>query len=125
MGEKLNVIYNGACPICAREIGLYRRRAERAGAAVQFTDLNDAELRQHGLDRDAAARALHVVQGDRLLNGLAAFRALWAVTPGFRWLAWVSGLPVLRQMADALYQWLLAPMLYAMHRRRLARRERQ
>jgi predicted DCC family thiol-disulfide oxidoreductase YuxK len=113
------VIYNGACPVCSREIGLYRARAE---GAVAFVDLNDADLSVFGLTRDEAARRLHVVEDGRLLSGVDAFRALWRATPGFRWLARLAGLPGVRQIAGAVYDRLLAPALYRRHLNRLRRR---
>ena len=113
------VIYNGECPVCSREIGLYRARAE---GEVSFVDLNDADLAVFGLTRDEAARRLHVVEDGRLLGGVDAFRALWRATPGFRWLARLAGLPGVRQVSGAVYERLLAPALYRRHLNRLRRR---
>ena len=110
------VIYNGACPVCSREIGVYRGRTE---GQVAFVDLNDTDLTLYGLTPDEAARRLHVVEDGRLLSGVDAFRALWRTTPGFRWLAMVAGLPVVRQVAGMVYERLLAPMLYRRHLRRM------
>lgn len=121
MTDKPTVIYNGACPICAREIGVYRARSGPDGS-LRFLDLNDTDLAALGLDRETAARRLHVVEDGRLLSGVDAFLWLWKATPGFGWLARIVGLPGLRQAAGAVYEGLLAPALYAMHRRREARR---
>ena len=121
MSEGSTVIYNGDCPVCAREIGVYRSRVGPDGR-LRFVDLNDTDLAALGLDRDAAARRLHVVEDGRLLSGVDAFLALWRATPGFGWLARIVGLPGLRHGAGVAYERLLAPALYAMHRRREARR---
>lgn len=117
------VIYNGDCPICAREIGVYRARVG-AGGALRFVDLHDADLAALGLTPDDAARRLHLVEDGRLLSGVDAFLALWRGTPGFGWMARIVAAPVVRPIAGATYEWLLAPALYAMHRRRQARRAR-
>jgi predicted DCC family thiol-disulfide oxidoreductase YuxK len=109
------VIYNGACPVCSREIGVYRARAE---GPVAFVDLNETDLACFGLTPDAAARRLHVVEDGRLLVGVDAFRALWQATPGFRWLATVTGWPGVRQVAGMVYDRVLAPALYRRHVRR-------
>jgi predicted DCC family thiol-disulfide oxidoreductase YuxK len=119
-----DVIYNADCPVCAAEIGAYRDHAARAGLAIRFTPLSKADLAALGLTPEAAARRLHVVQGGRLLAGLPAFRALWAEMPRYRWLARLTGLPGLRPLAGAIYERVLAPALYALHRRRLARADR-
>jgi predicted DCC family thiol-disulfide oxidoreductase YuxK len=121
MSDRPLVIYNGDCPVCAREIGVYRSRIGPDGR-LRFVDLNDADLAVFGLDRETAARRLHVVEDGRLLSGVDAFLALWRATPGFGWLGRIVGLPGLRQGAGAAYEGILAPALYAMHRRREARR---
>lgn len=115
--SETTVIYNGACPVCSREIGMYRARAE---GSVAFVDLNDADLCRFGLTPDAAARRLHVVENGRLLSGVDAFRALWRATPGFRWLAGLVALPGIRWVAAAVYDRALAPALYRRHLRRMA-----
>lgn len=122
-GIPSTVIYNGDCPICAREIGVYRARVGAEGA-LRFVDLHEADLAAHGLTPEDAARRLHVVQDGRLVSGVDAFLALWRGTPGFGWLARLVGAPMVRPVAAALYDRLLAPALYAMHRRRQARRAR-
>jgi predicted DCC family thiol-disulfide oxidoreductase YuxK len=117
--KRTTVIYNGACPVCSREIGVYRARAE---GPVRFLDLNDADMTVFGLTRDDAARRLHVVEDGRLLAGVDAFRVLWRATPGFRWLAVLVGLPGVRQVGGAVYERVLAPALYRRHLRRTGAR---
>jgi predicted DCC family thiol-disulfide oxidoreductase YuxK len=113
------VIYNGECPVCSREIGVYRARAE---GPVRFVDLNACDMATFGLTPDAAARRLHVVEDGRLLAGVDAFLALWRATPGFRLLAAVVGLPGVRQVVGGVYEWVLAPALYRQHLRRVRAR---
>jgi len=115
------VLYNGDCPICAREIAAYRARAERTGAPLAFQPLAAADLAAWGLTAEAAARRLHVRQGDRILAGVPAFRALWAALPGFRWLARVTGWPGVAGLTHLAYEHAAAPALYALHRRRVRR----
>lgn len=59
-----------------------------------------------------------------MLSGLPAFRALWSQMPGFRWLAWVTGVWGVRQVASAVYDHVLAPGLFALHVRRGENRPR-
>jgi len=115
------VIYNGACPICSREIGAYKRLAEAQAAPLDFRDLNAADLGRWGLTPDQAARRLYVVQDGALISGVPAFAAIWARIPKLRWLARLVMLPGLRQIAGAVYDLALAPALYALHRRRVRR----
>ena len=119
--SEMTVIYNADCPICSREIAVYRREAEDARLPIGFTALTDADLARVGLTPDAAARRFHVVQNGALHGGLDAFLILWRALPRWRWLARLLALPVLRPLAAAAYDHLAAPLLYALHRRRQRR----
>ncbi|MGY6536865.1 MAG: thiol-disulfide oxidoreductase DCC family protein [Pararhodobacter sp.] len=114
----LYILYNGACPICSREIAHYRRLADRRGVPVHFQDLNRIDLSSWQLTPDQARRRLHALDGGTRLHGLAAFRALWAHLPGWRWLALVSGLPVINPLIGFLYDRIAAPLLYRLSRAR-------
>ena len=74
-----------------------------------------------GLTPDLAARKLHVIENGQLVAGAPAFLALWEKMPRFRPLARLLGLPGLRQIAGLVYDTVLAPALYALHRRRVQR----
>jgi predicted DCC family thiol-disulfide oxidoreductase YuxK len=119
--SETEVIYNGACPICSREIAAYARAAEAGALPLRFTDLSSCDLARLGLTEEAAARRLHVLRGGELLSGVPAFLALWAEMPRLRWLSRLVGLPGMRHVATLVYEGALAPALYAMHRRRQAR----
>jgi len=88
----LRILYNGACPICSREIALYRRQAERAGADLAFDDLNAADLSVWGISADqarrrSAARAAGrpaAGRGGRVPGALGATAGLALAGPGDR-----------------------------------------
>jgi predicted DCC family thiol-disulfide oxidoreductase YuxK len=122
MTEETRVLYNHTCPVCRFEIDSYRQRAVAQGLPIRFDPLDRAE--DWGLTSDAAARELHVWQDGRLLSGLEAFRALWFALPGWRWLARVTGWPLIRLIADGLYRRIAAPLLYRAHLRRERRKSR-
>ena len=119
MTQETRVLYNETCPVCRFEIDAYRRRALAGGLPIRFDTLDRAE--DWGLTPDQAARQLHVWQGGRVLSGLGAFRALWAAMPGWRWLARVTGWPVIRPLAALAYSRIAAPILYRAHLRRVRR----
>lgn len=81
----LTVFYDGACPMCRREIGFYRRR--RGADRLRWVDVSalpEADVAP-GLSRTAALGRFHVRTPDgRLHGGGAAFARLWAALPGFR-----------------------------------------
>lgn len=124
MTQEFRVFYNGACPVCSREIAHYRRAAERWGVDVQFADVARDDTAAIGMSPDDARRRLHVRDGGEIKAGVAAFRALWQRIPGWRWLAVVTGFPGVRHGAEWLYEGVLAPGLYRRdrHRRWRARR---
>ena len=83
----LTVYFDGACPVCRREIALYRQRpgADQLGW-VDAAHCPPQDLGS-GLDRGQALQRLHVRLADgRLLQGAPGFAALWQQLPGWRWL---------------------------------------
>jgi demethoxyubiquinone hydroxylase (CLK1/Coq7/Cat5 family)/predicted DCC family thiol-disulfide oxidoreductase YuxK len=85
------VYFDGACPLCRREIAHYRRRA--AGADIAWVDAStcDEDALGGDLPRAAAISRLHVREADgTLASGASAFNAIWARVPGYRWLAAVT-----------------------------------
>lgn len=117
------VFYNGACPVCRREIDHYRRRAARVGVAIDWRDVSrePQALASAGLDGEALRRRMHARESDgRLLSGVDAFQVVWRRLPGYRWLARLVSRPALRPAAARLYD-LVARALYAWDRRRRRR----
>lgn len=115
------VIYNANCPICAREVEGYRRYSTARALPIRYTALDIADLGRWGMSAEDAARRFHVVQDGRLIAGMDAFAALWSEMPRFRALAWLVMRPGLRPLSHWGYDRLAAPLLYALHRRRVAR----
>lgn len=89
----LTVLYDGTCPLCRREIGIYRNL--QPDTPVRFADVSDLALPlPPGTTREQLLARFHVRAGDgRLLGGAQAFLALWAALPGSRWLAPIGRLP--------------------------------
>lgn len=119
MSDETKVLYNHTCPVCRFEIDGYAKRVRADGLPVRFDDLSRAA--DWGLTADQAARSLHVIHKGKLLSGIPAFRALWSVMPRWRWVAFITGLPLIRPATTALYDHILAPALYRAHRKRQSR----
>lgn len=84
----LTVLYDGACPLCRREIGIYRGlRPLRSEAPVCFADVSDAALPlPPGITRAQLLARFHVRGRDgQLHSGARAFLLLWATLPGWHW----------------------------------------
>ena len=120
MTEDTRILYNDTCPLCRFEVDGYRRAADAAAAPLRFDRLDQAA--DWGLTPDQAARRLHVLQDGKLLSGLAAFRSIWAGLPRWRWVARVTGWPLINPALTLLYDRIAAPLLYRAHLRRQAKR---
>ena len=112
----LTVLYDGACPLCRREIGVYRDlQPLQPGATVCFADVSDAAVPLPAdTTREQLLARFHVQGRDgQLLSGAQAFLALWAALPGWRWLALAGRLPGAGWVMEQLYRLFLRwrPML--------------
>lgn len=118
--RSLTVYYDGGCPLCTAEIGVYRNRP--GGEAVDWIDASacPAANLAPGLDRDAALGRFHVRREDgALLSGGQAFAALWSVLPGLSWIGRLFQRPGLSWLIDRAYDAFLVvrPPLQAVTRR--------
>ena len=103
----LTVLYDGSCPLCRREVGVYQGLQPSQPIAWQDVSRADATLPGGGQRHTYMAR-FHVQQADgTVLSGAAAFVALWATLPGWRWLAKLAALPG----ATASMEWLYCRFL--------------
>ncbi|MEM7696069.1 MAG: DUF393 domain-containing protein [Pseudomonadota bacterium] len=94
----VTVYYDASCPLCRREIALYRGRAE-----AEFVDVSDPGNVPPDLSAEAAMARFHVRERGRLYDGAAAFAALWRQTRGFRTLGRIAALPGIRHGLDVAY----------------------
>ena len=121
---KTKILFNGDCPICNAEICHYRDYAGTQGIAMGFDDLNQVDPTKYGITHDLAAKRLHVLHEGKLISGVAAFEEIWKQLPRYHWLAKLVATPILKQLSHFVYDYILAPALYAMHVRRQNRTKR-
>lgn len=102
------VYFDGACPVCSREIAHYRSRpGAEAIAWVDAAHTDEAALGP-GLTRDRALARMHVRQADgTLVSGAAAFAALWSRMPQYAWLGRVAAWPPVLAILEAGYRGFL------------------
>lgn len=78
----LTVWYDGACPLCVREIALMRRLDKRN--AINFVDVAPADA-ACPMDRTLLLARFHAqAAGQPVVSGAAAFAAMWRVIPMLR-----------------------------------------
>lgn len=102
----LTVLYDGACPLCRREISVYQGlKSLHPDAAVCYADISDAAVPlPPGSTREQLLARFHVQRDDgELLSGAQAFLALWSALPGWRWLALISRVPGAVWLMECLY----------------------
>ena len=114
--HSVEVFYDGACPLCTREMR-WLRRLDRDGR-VLFTDISDPAFDPATVGRpfEALMARLHGRLADgRVIEGVEVFRQLYAAV-GFRRLVAFTRAPVVSQLMDAGYA------LFARNRLRLTGR---
>ena len=101
------VYFDGSCPLCTFEIGLYA--SQTGGDRLKFVDVSQ-ERPDLGLDlsADAAMRRFHVRLSDgRLLSGARAFVAVWNTLPGWRWAGRIAQIPGVTLALEGAYRLFL------------------
>jgi predicted DCC family thiol-disulfide oxidoreductase YuxK len=101
------VYFDGSCPLCRREIAVYRRAVP--ATPIDWVDVstgNSCDIDGRNC-RDLLAR-FHVRTAEgRMLSGAAAFVALWLLFPGWRWLGRFGSLPGMRAVLEVAYRGFL------------------
>lgn len=98
--RSLTVWYDGACPLCTREIALMRwlDRGER----IDFVDVaGDGSC---PIDRATLLARFHACEGGVMLSGAAAFAAMWRAIPLLRPLGLAARHPVVLGLLEWLYR---------------------
>jgi predicted DCC family thiol-disulfide oxidoreductase YuxK len=115
----IEVFFDGACPLCRREINLLRRWDKRQ--RIRFTDIAaagfDPQLTGKTLE-DLMARIHGRLPDGTLIEGVEVFRRLYTAA-GFRWLVAITRLPGLSSLLNLGYR------LFAANRLRLTGRCRE
>mgnify|MGYP002781031975 CR=1 FL=1 len=86
----LTVWFDGACPLCRREIALMRRldRHQR----IRFVDVSDPQAAEScPLDPTALLARFHASDSGRIVSGAEAFAAMWRKIPLLRPLGLLAG----------------------------------
>lgn len=99
--SKLIVYFDGACPLCLREIAIMRRLDRRA--KIDFVDVTRAEAAACPLRPADLLARFHASEDGRLLSGAAAFAAMWRAIPLLRPIGLAARAPWVLAMLERLY----------------------
>lgn len=82
MRQPVKVWFDGACPLCRREIALMRRLDRRG--AIRFVDVADSADPSCPIERAALLARFHAEEDGVVHDGAAAFAAMWRAIPLLR-----------------------------------------
>jgi predicted DCC family thiol-disulfide oxidoreductase YuxK len=107
MTRKLRVFFDGGCPMCRKEISVYKE-ADKAGA-ISWCDVStDQREVPLPLPRDVLLARFHVQTPDgQLISGAGGFIEMWRQLPKWRWLAMICSLPGLPTILELAYRGFL------------------
>lgn len=121
--DVLTVLYDGACPLCAAEISVYRKCAGADELSFVDVSAHDSDLLALGIDKASALKRFHVRAADgKLVSGAEGFGHLWLALPAWRWLGIIVLLPGVLQVTEAVYRGFLIvrPALQRIFRARIS-----
>jgi predicted DCC family thiol-disulfide oxidoreductase YuxK len=101
----LTVYYDGACPVCSREMDIYRRQP--GAEACEWIDAASCpeERLGPGLTRAEALARFHVRRADgALVSGARGFATLWQALPRSAWLGRLAALGPMPWLLDLGYR---------------------
>jgi predicted DCC family thiol-disulfide oxidoreductase YuxK len=101
---EIRVLFDGACPLCSREIRLLEK-LDRGRGRIQLEDISAADFDPtvYGLDARTVMDRIHGVLPDgTIVEGLAVFRRAYEAV-GIGWLMAPTRWPGLRRLADRAY----------------------
>lgn len=103
--QPLTIYYDGACPVCSREIALYQRQPGAESCRWVDATRSEPALLGGDLGPARALARLHVRRPDgTLVDGAAAFALLWQRFPSTRWLGRVAALPPVTWLLEGVYR---------------------
>ncbi|MCA9609543.1 MAG: DUF393 domain-containing protein [Myxococcales bacterium] len=108
----VEVFFDGACPLCRREIAMLRALDRRG--RIRFTDIAAPTFDATALGSSYATLMERIhgrLPDGTMIEGVEVFRRLYGAV-GFGPLVWLSRLPPLTQLLDLAYE------VFAAHRLR-------
>jgi len=97
----VKVWFDGACPLCRREIALMRRLDRRG--AIAFVDVAQGADPSCPIDRAVLLARFHAEEDGMVHDGAAAFAAMWRVIPLLRPLGLLARNDAVLRVLEAAY----------------------
>ena len=113
----MKVFFNNSCKICKTEIDLYKKENIVEIDWIDITNNDSAEL-ETSKDKKQLLRRLHVKDGDKIIQGAAAFLVVWKKIPKYRILYRILKLPIIFNLFSLFYE-VIAFFLYLKNKKQL------
>lgn len=102
---KVNLLYDGDCPLCLREVNFLRKKDAGRGL-VKFTDIADLNYRPEdngGVDFETAMGRIHAVLADgTVVKNVEVFQRTYDAL-GIGWIYAATKWPVIGPIIDKIY----------------------
>lgn len=102
---KVNLLYDGDCPLCLREVNFLTKKDAGRGI-VKFTDIADLNYRPEengGIDFETAMGRIHAVRADgSIVKNVAVFREVYKAL-GIGWMYAPTSWPLIGPVIDKIY----------------------
>ncbi|MDH3582602.1 MAG: DUF393 domain-containing protein [Phycisphaerae bacterium] len=101
---QIKLLYDGACPVCSREMQTLRRRDTDRQILFEDIAATDFDAGRYGLSRAEVNAVMHGILPDgTVVRGMEVIRRAYAAI-GRGWLLAPTAWPVLRQVSDVAYR---------------------
>lgn len=102
---KIKLLYDGACPLCVREVNFLKRKDSDRGL-IKFVDIaadSYDPADNAGIDFETAMGRIHAVLPDgEIIQNVEVFRQTYDIL-GIGWIYAITKLPIVGSLADLLY----------------------
>ena len=106
----IRVFYDGACPLCQREVKRYQALISKQKEDIDWVDIskNQDELKAECINYDDAMRLIHIKDGSGVHQvGLEGMLTLWDKIPYYRVVSGlIRKLPLSHSALAKLYEFL-------------------
>ena len=102
---KIQLLYDGECPLCLREVNFLRKQ-DRGRGLIDFVDVMNLDYvpEDHaGISFAAAMGRIHAIQSDgTVLEGVEVFRKIYSLL-GLGWIYAATRWPLIKPLVEMLY----------------------
>ena len=98
------VFYDGNCPICKREIGVYKKLNQNKHIKWYNIYDDDKALKIIKKSREDCLRIFHVIDKAKVYTGIEAFFILWKDIKYFKILYYVFNFFIIKYSLNFLYK---------------------